>query len=147
MLKWLTGMGTAMALAAMPLLVRATTTYAIDPDLSNVQLHVGKGGVFSFAGHTHEIVARVAEGRVEIDRGDLARSSVRVAFHASALRVTGDREPADDVSEVQRTMESDRVLGVSMFPRIIVESQRYKRDVRISAPDQKSGGGMVDRQH
>jgi polyisoprenoid-binding protein YceI len=125
MLTWLTRMGTAaLTLAAMPLAVRATAVYAIDSHLSHVQLHVGKTGLFSFAGHTHNIVARVAEGRVEIDRGDLARSSVHVAFDASALRVTGAGESAKDVPEVQRTLDSDRVLDVSTFPRITFESQR-----------------------
>jgi polyisoprenoid-binding protein YceI len=110
----------ALALAATQPPARAT--YTIDPTVSTVRLNVGKTGLFSFAGHTHEIAAPVAEGRVEIDRGDLARSSVHIAFDASALRVTGKGEPEEDVPEVQRTMESERVLGVSKFPRITFDS-------------------------
>jgi polyisoprenoid-binding protein YceI len=111
----------ALALAATQL-PAGVASYRIDPDASTVRLHVGKTGLFSFAGHTHEVAAPVAEGRVEIDRGDLARSSVHIAFDASALRVTGKGEPEEDVPEVQRTMESERVLGVSKFPRITFDS-------------------------
>jgi polyisoprenoid-binding protein YceI len=97
--------------------------YTVDPSASEVRLHVDKAGLFAFAGHTHQIAAPVAEGTVEM-AVDLSGSSVRVAFDAAALRVTGEGEPRDDVPEVQRTMEGERVLDVSRFPRITFTSRK-----------------------
>lgn len=116
----------AAASLAWTAAVLPPTAYSIDPDASTVRIHVGKTGLFSFAGHTHEVAAPVADGRIELDHDDPARTSVRVVFDASALRVTGKGEPEEDVPEVQRTMESERVLGVSKFPRITFESRGVK---------------------
>ncbi len=102
-------------------------TYLVDPAASRVVVHVNRAGLFAFAGHTHEIDAAVADGAVAVDPDDLARSTVQLAFEASALRVSGSNEPAADVPEVQRTMDSDRVLDVSRFPRIAFRS----RDIRL----------------
>jgi polyisoprenoid-binding protein YceI len=108
---------------------RAPTTFAIDPGASRVVIHVAKSGLLSFLGHTHEVAAPVAEGTVVVHPDDVAQSTVRVEFDAAALRVTGKGEPAGDVAEVQRTMESERVLDVSRFPHITFAS----RDVRVIA--------------
>ncbi len=66
--------------------------------------------------------APAAEGRVDVNAADLTRSTVRVDFDASALRVSGEGEPKEDVPEVQRTMESDKVLDIAKFPRITFSS-------------------------
>jgi polyisoprenoid-binding protein YceI len=102
----------------------ALQVFLLDPARSRVLVHVGKSGLFSFAGHTHEVAAPVRAGRVVYDAGDPARSSVVVEFDAAALRVTGRGEPAEDVPEVQRTMLGPRVLDVERFPRIAFESRR-----------------------
>lgn len=109
----------------------APTTYIVDPAASQVVLHVGTSGLFSFAGHSHEVEAPAAAGRVEFDPDSPAQSTVRVEFDASRLMVTGKGEPAGDVPEVQRTMQSARVLDVSRFPRIAFAS----RDIRIVGQD------------
>ena len=62
--------------AIRPSAAAATRTYVIDASASAVQVHVGKSGVFGFAGHTHEVVAERLEGRVDADVDDLARSAV-----------------------------------------------------------------------
>jgi len=122
----------AAPLAAAPApSVDGTTTYRIDPAASQVVLHVDRSGLFSFLGHAHEIAAPVAAGTVTVDLTMLERSSVRVEFEASALEVTGKDEPTKDVAEVQRTMQSARVLDVARFPRIVLAS----RAVRVAARD------------
>jgi polyisoprenoid-binding protein YceI len=109
----------------------AQTVYTIDSAASRVVVHVGKTGLFSFAGHTHEIAAPVASGTVTVDPADPARSSVRIDFDAAAFRVIGKGEPAADVPEVQRTMESERVLDVARFPRVTFAS----REIRVLGRD------------
>jgi polyisoprenoid-binding protein YceI len=114
----------SLGLVSTPLAIQpATTVYSIDSKVSDVRIQVDRSGVFGFAGHTHEVRAPVTEGRVEIVTADLSRSTVRVTFDASALRVTGEGEPKEDVPEVQRTMESEKVLDVAKFPRITFNSK------------------------
>jgi polyisoprenoid-binding protein YceI len=90
---------------------------------SRVLVHVGKAGVFGFAGHDHEVEAPVT-GSVSVDRADVSRSQVVLEFDAASLRVTGEGEPAEDVPEVQRTMVSERVLDVKRYPTVVFRSKR-----------------------
>jgi polyisoprenoid-binding protein YceI len=103
------------------------TTYVVDPVASQVVVHVEKAGLLSFAGHTHEVAAPVESGLIVVDPDNLAASSVRVTFEVSALKVTGKGEPADDVPEVQETMESERVLDASRFATVTFVS----REIRV----------------
>lgn len=94
-------------------------TYRVDPGASRVTVSVGKSGLFSgLAGHTHQVSGPVAEGTIDLDANDLARSSVRLEVMSAALKVTGADEPAADRPKVQQTMESDKVLDVARYPRI-----------------------------
>ncbi len=111
------------ALAGSPLGTSGQTTYTIDPAASHVVVHVDKSGLFSFAGHAHEVAAPVATGTIVVPPGNPAQSAVRIEFDAAALKVTGKGEPAGDVPDVQRTMESDRVLDVARFGRITFVSR------------------------
>jgi len=114
-------------LLAAPFVAReGGTTYTIQLAASHVVVHVGRAGLFSFAGHNHEVAAPVAVGTVTVDPADLSRSSVRVEFDAASLKVTGEGEPPEDVPEVQRTMEGERVLDASRFPRMIFVSRRVE---------------------
>jgi polyisoprenoid-binding protein YceI len=101
-------------------------TFRIQPGTS-VTIQVGKGGLFSFAGHEHEVVAPAKEGQIALDRADTTRSSVRLVFDAAAMKVTGKGEPAEDVPEVQRVMLSDRVLDVERHPTMTFESRSISR--------------------
>ncbi|HEX5111033.1 MAG TPA: YceI family protein [Vicinamibacterales bacterium] len=94
---------------------------------TNVTVQVAKSGLLSFAGHDHEIVAPATEGQIVFDRADVSRSSVRLVFDATAAKVTGKGEPAEDVPEVQRVMQSDRVLDVKKYPTITFESRSVSR--------------------
>jgi len=94
---------------------------------TTVTVQVGKGGLFSFAGHEHEVVAPATDGRIGLDRGDITKSTLRLVFDATAMKVTGKGEPADDVPEVQRVMLSDRVLNAQRYPTITFESRTISR--------------------
>jgi polyisoprenoid-binding protein YceI len=117
----------ALVLLAVSAGATEATTYVVDPAASQVVVHVEKAGLFSFAGHTHEVAAPVESGLILVDPDNLPASSVRVTFEVSALKVTGKGEPADDVPEVQETMESERVLDVSRFATVTFES----REIRV----------------
>src|SRR5438093_2773930 len=115
---WALALGPALPAGAAP------RTYVIDASASAVQVHVGKSGVFGFAGHTHEVLAPRFDGRVEADPEDLARSSVELAFAASALKVSEQGEPEGDAPKVQEVMAGPKVLDVSRFPEIRFRSRQ-----------------------
>ena len=96
----------------------------IDPGQTTITLHVGRAGVFAFAGHDHEVVAPAMQGRIILDRTNLSRSTVSVTFEATALKVTGKGEPPEDVPEVQRVMLGDQVLDVQRHPTITFQSRQ-----------------------
>ena len=105
------------------LTAQTTERFAIDPAASTITLQAGKSGVFSFAGHGHEILAPVSDGEIALDRLDISRSRISVRFDAKSLKVTGRGEPAGDVAEVQQVMLSDRVLDVQKHPVISFTSR------------------------
>ena len=100
----------------------AEKVYAVDPAASVMSITVGKAGLFKFAGHTHHVVAPVAEGRVVADADDVAASSVTLVFRSSDLQVTGKGEPAGDVPKVQDAMLGPKVLDAGRFPTIAFRS-------------------------
>jgi polyisoprenoid-binding protein YceI len=113
----------AVVLGAPASAVGASRSYAVDPMRSRAVIAVGKSGVFSFAaGHTHEVVARVIAGTIDVDRAEPAHARVRLEIDAAALEVTGKGDPPKDVPEVQRTMAGPEVLDVKRYPRIVFES-------------------------
>ena len=113
----------ASALAVVPAAAPAEQGYTVLAEGSAVRVHVGKSGVFGFAGHEHEIAARV-EGTIVSDPADLARSSVTLSFDAKAIHVVSSPdEPAKDVPKVQAVMIGPDVLDVSRFPSITFRSR------------------------
>lgn len=127
-------------LMAAGLTVSAQTNqeYRVDPAATSVVVHVGRAGLFKFAGHDHEVAVPGVEGRISLDANDPSRSRVAVQFDAKALKVTGRGEPAGDVADVQRTMLSERVLDVARYPTISFESDRV-------AVQQRSAGRLTLR--
>ena len=101
----------------------ASRSYTIDASQSSATIEVGKSGAFSFAaGHTHEVIAPTIAGTITVDTDDPARSNVRVTIDASALKVTGKGESANDVPKVQETMSGAQVLDVQRYPKITFAS-------------------------
>ncbi len=113
-----------LAIAADRPASAAPRTYVIDASASAVRVHVGKSGVFGFAGHTHEVAAERFEGRVQADPEDLARSMGELSFDAAALKVSAEGEPAGDAPKVQEVMSGPKVLDVARFATIRFRSQQ-----------------------
>jgi polyisoprenoid-binding protein YceI len=97
---------------------RAADVYEVDPAASTMTIHVGKAGLFKFAGHAHEVTAPVFSGRIEADAADLVRSSVTLTFRAADLRVSGEDEPPADLPKVQEAMAGPKVLDAARFDTI-----------------------------
>lgn len=97
--------------------------WSIAPDGSQVRIDVGKSGLFSAAGHTHEVIAPAVSGRVRFDPQRLEEADISLAFDASALKVTGKGEPPEDVPEVQQTTLGEKVLDVAKYPTITFRSR------------------------
>jgi polyisoprenoid-binding protein YceI len=102
------------------------TTYVVDPARSAVAIHVGRAGLFKFAGHEHEVLAPRLEGEVQADPSDLGRSSVSLALDATALKVSGQGEPPGDVPKVQARMVGSGLLDVAHFPRVTFRSTKVE---------------------
>lgn len=85
----------------------------IDSANSTITIHVGKAGLFSAAGHEHEVKAPIEQGAVD-DSGP-----GRVSFTVRASRLTV--QPESDQAKVQSTMQSD-VLQSDKYPEIKFES-------------------------
>jgi len=96
--------------------------YVVDPARSAVAIHVGRAGLFKFAGHEHEILAPRLEGEAQADPSDIRRSSVTLALDATALRVSGRGEPPEDVPKVQARMVGPELLDVAHFPWVTFRS-------------------------
>ena len=96
----------------------APRVYTLEPARSRLTIHVGKAGLFGFAGHEHEVVAGAFRGTATFDPERLAQSSVDLTFDAGALRVTGQGEPPADVPQVQTAMVGASCLDAGRFPTI-----------------------------
>ncbi len=113
----------AIALGWPPPLLAANAEYHVDPASSRLLIAVGKAGAFSFiAGHTHEVTGPIESGTVDVDSDDPSRSRIHIVIATSTLKVSGADEPAADRPKVQQAMESDKVLDVARYPRIVFES-------------------------
>jgi polyisoprenoid-binding protein YceI len=98
--------------------------YQVDEDASSMVVHVGKAGLFSFAGHNHDIKVTGFQGRVVADAAALEKSSVELVFASSGLRVVASKEPAGDAPKVQEAMEGAKCLDVSRYPEIQFHSTK-----------------------
>jgi polyisoprenoid-binding protein YceI len=115
----------ALALAALPAWeARAEPrTFVVDPASSRVLVHVGRAGIFKFAGHEHEVAAPPVSGSIVADAESLELSSVALRWNAADLAVTGRGEPAEDVPKVQSRMQGAGVLDVARHPTIAFRSK------------------------
>lgn len=109
------------ALTALPAQA-APKTYAIVPDQSKVIVHVGRSGLFGFAGHEHEVIGPVAQGEVVADEADLAHATITLEFDLTQLKVSGKGEPAEDVPKVQEKMLGPEALDVARHPKATFRS-------------------------
>ena len=102
----------ALSLLILPYPLSASER-PIDPSRSRITIHVGKSGLFSAAGHDHEVSAPIAEGAIDDSEG----SHVWLRVEAAAMTVL----PEKDQEAVQSTMQKS-VLESAKFPEIRFES-------------------------
>lgn len=100
--------------------------YEVDAARSTLRVSVGKGGLFSFAGHEHEVLARSFEGQVLADDAELSRSTLSLTFPAGGLELTGKGEPKEDVPKVQAKMVGPEGVDAARFPLISFRSTAVK---------------------
>ena len=110
------------------------TSYAIDTQQSKMEIHVGKEGAFKAFGHDHLIAAKQLSGEVQFDPQSIDKSSVHLQVPTRSITVIDPGESEKDRTEVQATMESDKVLDVAKFPEIAFTS------TSISAAKKTSDG-------
>src|SRR5262245_59743814 len=86
---WITAKG-ALFVMVQPVAQRsAGDAYKVYAAKSKVTIAVGKYGVFSFAGHSHEVSGPIESGSLDIDAADLSRSHVSLAIATASLKVSG----------------------------------------------------------
>jgi polyisoprenoid-binding protein YceI len=138
--------GLAVVLAASTALPAAgPRTFTVDPARSKALIDVGKGGAFSFAGHTHEVEAPLTNGVVHFDPDNVSKSDLRLEFNATAMKVTGKGEPPGDVPKVTEAMLGVQVLDVKKYPSITFESTAVSGRGSASALDLMITGNLTIR--
>jgi polyisoprenoid-binding protein YceI len=117
----------ALLVAVLPAWAEAETrSYQVDPNKSTLRVSVGKSGLFSFAGHEHEVLATYFEGSVVADDADLSRSAVSLVFPVAGLKLSEKGEPPEDVPKVQEKMAGPEVLDAARFPSVSFRSTGVK---------------------
>ena len=101
-----------VALLTFPWSARAQdkVTYAIDPEKSRIEIHVGKEGFFKAFGHDHLIAAKEFSGQAQFDPQKIEGSTVAFEVTAKSLTVVDPGESEKDRQEVQKTMLGNQVL-------------------------------------
>src|ERR1700690_3228934 len=117
MKSWLWGLSLAFAVSSSNAWAEARP-YAIDPAASHLVVHVGKTGLFGFAGHEHEIRAPLGGGTLVVDPAHVEASSADLRVDARTFRVVEKGEPRGDVPKVQAAMLGPDCLDVGRFPEI-----------------------------
>lgn len=112
----------AALLTAAPATAAEGAAYAVANDESSVVVHVGKAGLFAFAGHEHVVVAQRVRGEIQAANGDVSQSRVVLSFEAASLRVDERAEPPGDAPRVQEAMLGPRVLDAARFPTVTFTS-------------------------
>ena len=99
--------------------------YSLDAKASQISVHVGKAGLFRFAGHEQDVVVGSFRGKVSVDPEQIGRSSVDITVDAASLRVTGRGDSAKDV---EAKMLGPKCLDVARFPSIRFVSKTVTAD-------------------
>ena len=92
--------------------------HAIDTGRSKITIHVGKSGLFSAAGHEHEVSAPIAEGAI----ADSGPGRIWFRVEAAKMAVL----PEKDQAAVQKDMQ-EKVLESATFPQIRFESTAIRK--------------------
>jgi polyisoprenoid-binding protein YceI len=90
----------------------------IDAARSKITIHVGKTGLFSAAGHEHEVSAPISEGAID----DSGNGRIWFRLEAAKMQVL----PEKDQAAVQKDMQ-EKVLESANFPQIRFESTAIQK--------------------
>ena len=108
----------AVALTLLVPTVLLAKDQPLDTARSRITIHVGKAGLFSAAGHEHEVSAPIAQGAMD----DSGAGRVWFRVEAAKMQVL----PEKDQAAVQKDMQ-DKVLESATFPQIRFESTAIKK--------------------
>ena len=89
---------------------------------SHLDVHTGKAGLLSFAGHKHQIRAREFNGTVVYVPSDPSRSRLEISVATKSLEVL----TPPDTEEIRKVTESMRgeVMHVDQYPEITLISKQ-----------------------
>jgi polyisoprenoid-binding protein YceI len=94
----------------------------INVQRSTITVHVGKGGLFSAAGHEHWVNAPIASGVFNDS------DKPRVEFQVQAAKLAVKPDPGDEKhqAEIQQTMQ-EKVLESAKYPEITFRSSGVEK--------------------
>ncbi len=96
---------------------------ALDKERSRVVVRVFRAGIFGSLGDNHEIVAPVADAKLDESAG-----TVSVRFDARQLRVLDPNLSPEKRNEVQERMLGPEVLDPAHFPEIAFQSTSVQKE-------------------
>jgi len=111
---------------ALSLLLCAAFAFGADgpcivPGRGHFYIRTGTAGLFGAFAHDHQIEAQKISGCA-----DLTRSSIKLVFTTTDIKVMDPKESESNRAKIQKTMETD-VLRVAEFPQIVFESTSVER--------------------
>jgi polyisoprenoid-binding protein YceI len=112
---------TLLAAAAQAQTSADSGVYQIAPQ-SHLDVYTGKSGLFSFAGHKHQIRARQFRGIVVYFPGDPSRSHLAITVATRSLEVLTPPD-TEEIRKVTASMR-DEVMHVDSFPEITFVSRQ-----------------------
>jgi polyisoprenoid-binding protein YceI len=116
-----------IVLASVSISARAADGPCVIPGRGHFQIQTGTSGLFGMFAHDHVIEAQRIEGCAQLDEKEISRSSIKLTFATSGIRVLDPKESANDRAKVQETMETE-VLRISEYPTVVFESTSVDRD-------------------
>ena len=90
----------------------------IDVNQSTLKIRVFKSGAFAAFAHDHEIEAPIDQGDIDSS----AHASVQLRVDAHKMRVLDPDTSPGNRTDIQKTMQSSKVLDVENFPQISYQS-------------------------
>lgn len=108
------------------------TLYKIDPLRSRIEVRIFRTGLFGAFGHDHIILVKQLSGTVRYNPGSIRESSVKLEIQSGSLTVADQNISEKDRTEIQQTMQGNKVLDIRMFPVITFQSTRVSDAARVS---------------
>jgi polyisoprenoid-binding protein YceI len=103
-------------LALAPSLL-AQLSRPIDVANSRLIIHAHKSGLFSFAGHDHEVSAPISSGSL-----DETNRTIRFSVNTNNMQVLDPGESDKNRAEIRQTMLGDKLLNAEKYPAITFQS-------------------------